>query len=106
MTFNLELGTWNSKLETRNSKLETMPLPFVILERRDSFAIIRLNRPEKLNALSREMILDLSEVFTNLRNDPDLRAIILTGAGDQAFCAGTDITELTGLDRDSARQVS
>jgi enoyl-CoA hydratase len=81
-------------------------LPFVILERRDSFAIIRLNRPEKLNALSREMILDLSEIFTNFRDDSDLRAIILTGAGDQAFCAGTDIIELAELDKDSAREVS
>lgn len=75
-------------------------------ERRESFAIIRLNRPEKSNALSREMIVTLSDVFTNLESQPDLRAIILTGAGDKAFCAGTDIDELAGLDKDQAREVS
>jgi enoyl-CoA hydratase len=79
---------------------------FIIEERRDSFAIIRLNRPEKFNALSREMILALTNIFKTLGSEPDLRAIILTGAGDKAFCAGTDIAELTGLDKDQARAVS
>ena len=83
-----------------------MDSPFIITERRDSFVIIRLNRPEKLNALSREMILNLSDTFTNLESQADLRAIILTGAGDQSFCAGTDISELAQLNQDDARTVS
>ena len=83
-----------------------MSSEFIITERRESFAIIRLNRPEKFNALSREMILALSEIFTNLESQPHLRAIIFTGTGDQAFCAGTDITDLAGLDKDRAREVS
>jgi enoyl-CoA hydratase len=52
------------------------------------------------------MILALSEFFTNLESEPDLRAVILTGAGDRSFCAGTDITELANLDEDRAREVS
>ena len=83
-----------------------MDSTFVIAERRDSLEFVCLNRPEKLNALSREMILALSDVFKNLKSQSDLRAIILTGAGSKAFSAGTDITELTGLDRDRAREVS
>jgi enoyl-CoA hydratase len=79
--------------------------PSLSFEQRDSIAIVRLNRPEKLNALSREMILALSEVFKNIEANLDLRAIILTGAGDKAFSAGTDISELTGLDKDRAREV-
>lgn len=79
---------------------------FIITERRNSVAIIRLNRPEKLNALSREMILALSEIFSNVQSQPDLRAIILTGAGDRAFSAGTEISELTRLHVDEARGVS
>src|SRR2546425_503963 len=75
-------------------------------ERRETFAIIRLNRPDKFNALSREMILALGEVFTNIESQPDLRAIILTGAGDKAFCAGTDITNLTQLTTIQAREVT
>lgn len=83
-----------------------MDSPFVITERRGSFAIIRLNRPEKLNALSREMIVALKHIFTNLGGQPAFRAVILTGAGDKAFSAGTDITELADLDKDRAREVS
>lgn len=75
-------------------------------ERRESFVIIRLNRPEKFNALSRQMIGDLSEIITNLKSQPDLRAIILTGVGEQAFSAGTDITELSNLTTTEAREVS
>ena len=83
-----------------------MDSSFVEVERRDSFAIARLNRAESRNALSSEMILALSEIFTSLRSQPEQRAIILTGVGDQAFCAGTDIKELTELNKDRARQVS
>lgn len=78
----------------------------IITERNDSFKIIRLNRPDKFNALSREMILALSDTFKNIDDDRDLHAIILTGAGDRSFCAGTDIAELTQLDQDCAREVS
>lgn len=78
----------------------------VSFEQRESVAIISLNRPEKLNALSGEMILALSDAFTIVKAKSNLRAIILTGAGDKAFSAGTDIGELTGLDDGRAREVS
>jgi enoyl-CoA hydratase len=69
--------------------------PSVIIERNDSFAIIRLNSTDELNELSQEMIVAIADNFTYLESQPALRAIILTGAGDQAFCAGTGITKLT-----------
>ncbi|HEV7680609.1 MAG TPA: enoyl-CoA hydratase-related protein [Pyrinomonadaceae bacterium] len=80
-----------------------MSSPFIFLKQIDSVQIIQLNRPEKLNVLSSEMIRDLSELFANLNSQSDLRAIILTGAGDKAFCAGTDITD---LDQDRAPEIS
>jgi enoyl-CoA hydratase len=80
--------------------------PAFSFEQRDSIAIIRLTRPEKLNALSGEMILALSEVFKNIESNLDLCAVIITGAGDKAFSAGTDISELSGLDKNRAREVS
>ena len=83
-----------------------MDSAFVSEERRESFVIVRLNRPEKFNSLSLEMILNLSEIFTNIESQSDLRAIVLTGAGDRSFCAGTDISGLGGLDKDGAREVS
>jgi enoyl-CoA hydratase len=71
-----------------------MPSEFIRHERYESTAIVRLDRPEKLNALSAEMIASLSTVFANFKQQSDLRAVIVTGEGEQAFCAGTDIFEI------------
>jgi enoyl-CoA hydratase len=71
-----------------------MTLQPVTLERTSLFAILRLNRPEKLNALSNEVFAAFNEHLDHLETDRNLRAVIITGAGDRAFCAGTDIAEL------------
>jgi enoyl-CoA hydratase len=81
-------------------------MPLIEYEPSNAVAVVRLNRPEKLNALSREMIRELSNLFTNLNSQPDLRAIILTGTGDKAFCAGIDITEQPGVGDDQALEIS
>ena len=78
----------------------------VTLERRDSIAIIRLNRPEKLNALLEEMLDELRATFKQLENDRDVRAVILTGIDERAFCAGADIASLAGLNETDAADVS
>ena len=83
-----------------------MDSSLIATERKGSVEIIRLNRPEKFNALSREMIFALSDTFKNLENDIELRAVILTAAGDHAFCAGTDISELVELEPGDAEAVS
>lgn len=70
-----------------------MDSSLVIIERKHSFAIIRLNLSEESNGLSRETIVTLRQAFENLENQPDLRAIILAGPGDGAFSAETDIAE-------------
>lgn len=87
---------------------ESMDSSLVIVEQKDALAIVCLNRPEKFNALTRKMIVGLTEIFANLNNQPDLRAIILTGAGEKAFCAGTDIGELSavGSETTGAREAS
>jgi len=71
----------------------------ITVERRDSYLIIRLNRPDQFNTLSLEMILALSDIFKSLDSEPTLRTVILTGTEDQAFCAGLDTTELAGPNR-------
>ena len=78
----------------------------IITDRRESIAIVTLNRPEKLNALSRESIAALSEAFKSFENDQELRVVILTGAGDRAFSAGTDLSELIQVDAIDARSVA
>lgn len=79
---------------------------FVRSELNDGVAILRLNRPEKLNALSGEMIRELSDKLKQLEGDEALRVVILTAEGDQAFCAGTDISELADLTEANAIKVS
>ena len=67
-----------------------------ILERNDknSVAYILLNSPETLNSLSDEMLAALTSEFENLRNDTQIRAVVLSGAG-KAFCAGHNLKEMT-----------
>ena len=78
----------------------------VTFELHDSIAVVRLDRPEKLNALTREMLLELGEAFGRIEGERDIRAVILTGAGDRAFSAGTDISELAAMDIDEAWQAA
>src|SRR6266576_738496 len=81
-----------------------MNFPLIVIERSNSVATIRLKRPEKSNALSREMVLSLSDIFTNLESEPDIRAVVLTGT--EVFCAGTDIAELAELTTIEASEAS
>jgi len=64
----------------------------LLVDKEDRIAIVTLNRPKVLNALCRQMILDLMAVLDALAADTDTRAVILTGAG-RAFCAGLDLAE-------------
>ncbi|WJH37716.1 enoyl-CoA hydratase/isomerase family protein (plasmid) [Aliirhizobium terrae] len=56
-------------------------------------ATIRINRAEKLNALTLAMYDDLGRAFAEANNDTGVNAVVLTGAGDRAFCVGADLTE-------------
>lgn len=77
-------------------------LLMVTFKVQDSIAVISLERPEKLNALTAEMLSDLSRAFERIEQAREIRAVILTGAGERAFSAGTDIGELAGLDGQGA----
>ena len=71
-----------------------LPVLFVI---KNSVAVITLNRPEKYNAINRQMALLLQNMLDECAADKKVRAIYLTGSG-KAFCAGQDLSELTGDD--------
>jgi enoyl-CoA hydratase len=71
-----------------------------ILVERDAaekIAVVTVNRPEKLNALNLTVLKELNAAFDELEADPEVRAIIMTGAGARAFIAGADIAELNAL---------
>lgn len=65
---------------------------------KDGIAIVTVNRPEKLNALNDQTLDELEAVFTRIRDAAEVKAVILTGAGEKAFVAGADISELAKLD--------
>ena len=69
----------------------------ILSERIDAVALITLNRPDKLNALSYGLMRELDEELTRLEDDDGIKAVILTGAGDKAFSAGADIHEMADL---------
>jgi enoyl-CoA hydratase len=69
----------------------------VTLTRRDEFALLTLDRQEALNALSFAILEDIAAAFDEAAN-MDIRALLITGAGPKAFCAGADIKELRGRD--------
>lgn len=65
----------------------------VLTERRGGIALLILNRPEALNSITRELARGVAGGLIALDADPDVRGIVLTGAGDRAFCAGVDLKE-------------
>lgn len=75
----------------------------LLLENLDSIAVVKINRPDKLNALNSETMENLKNIFTELQNDDETSVIILTGSGEKAFAAGADISELSKLDEISGK---
>jgi enoyl-CoA hydratase len=71
-----------------------LTLENVLYEKKGDIAYVTLNRPKVLNALNTPTWRDLRTAFEDLRDDPMVRGAILTGAGDKAFIAGADISEL------------
>ncbi|MDN3658947.1 enoyl-CoA hydratase-related protein [Ferruginibacter paludis] len=63
---------------------------------------ITINRPDKLNALNKDVFADLDNVIDEIQNNPSIKSAIITGAGNKAFVAGADITEFNGLDKAGA----
>lgn len=71
---------------------------FIKTEETDNIGIITLNRPDVLNAWHKPMRDEIAEALENYENDQAIRAIILTGSGDRAFCAGQDFGEAKTFD--------
>ncbi len=78
----------------------------LIIEIKNSIAILSINRPEKLNALNGETLSELKIAFTELKNDENVKVIIMTGKGEKAFIAGADIAELNKLNMISGKEFS
>jgi len=68
----------------------------ILLDRMGRIARITINRPDKLNALNIKTRQETAEALDELRNDDEIRVVIITGAGEKAFVAGADINEFAG----------
>lgn len=69
----------------------------VLYEKRGHVAIVTLNRPEARNAINPEVVVRLARAWEQVRDDDDIRAAVVTGAGDRAFCSGADLGQLIPL---------
>jgi len=75
----------------------------VKLVRRGAVAVLQIDREARRNALSRETLLAFGRLGRECVADPEVRAIVITGAGDKAFCAGADLKERQGMTADDVR---
>ena len=77
-----------------SSPTTALTLANVLYEKKGAIAYVTVNRPKVLNALDSPTWKDMRTAFEDARNDVTVRGVILTGAGDKAFIAGADISEL------------
>jgi enoyl-CoA hydratase len=83
-----------------------MTYKFIIYEKSEGVATIMLNRPEALNAFSKESVEEVLQALEDAKNDENTRVIVLTGAGEKAFSAGADIKAMVGMNALKARELS
>lgn len=78
----------------------------LLTEHKDHTFIIRLNRPDVLNALKRELMEELLHAVEHITQNDDIKGVLITGAGDRAFAAGADISEFQALTPEEAVKMS
>jgi len=81
-----------------------MTTQFLTCDIDNHIALVTINRPDKLNALNAEVKNEMESLFTDLKSNDDVYVVILTGAGEKSFVAGTDISELLDLNEDSGKE--
>lgn len=74
----------------------------ILYTKENGISIITLNRPDKLNAITRDMLIDLSEIIRETIQDDDVKGVIITGNG-RAFCSGTDVSNLGRTPQEEAK---
>ena len=78
----------------------------LLLDKGDGIATVTINRPAALNALNTETLRELEAAVTAMGGDPEVRVLIITGAGGKAFVAGADIAVMQGMDPAAARELA
>jgi len=81
-----------------------MYAPTLLVDNCDGICTLTLNRPEAMNSLSMELLGALHGALDEIAFDPQVRCVLVTGAGDKAFCAGADLKERAGMDENQVRR--
>ena len=81
-----------------------MEQPLVLEDRSGQTRILTLNRPEIMNSFNFAMLRELGAKVESFQWDPEVRVIVITGAGEKAFCAGADLKERATMPEDLVRQ--
>ena len=79
-------------------------MALITTSKTDGICTVKINRPEKLNAMNMDAAKELTEVFENLGKDDSVKVIILTGEGDKAFSAGADIEYMSKISADESEE--
>jgi len=79
-------------------------MSLVTTSKSDGICTVKINRPDKLNAMNMDVAKELVEIFENLGKDDDVKVIILTGEGDKAFSAGADIEYMSKISPDESEE--
>ncbi len=74
----------------------------IVLNIENGIAVLTINRPDSLNALNKQVIVDLAEAVSSIEADSTIRCVIVTGSGEKAFVAGADIKEIDQLESSDA----
>jgi enoyl-CoA hydratase len=83
-----------------------MEFKYIVHEKSEGIATITLNRPEALNAFSKDVVEEVLLALEDVSNDETVRVVVLTGAGEKAFSAGADIKSMVGMTALKARELS
>ena len=73
-------------------------MKYIQLEPQGDIAILRINRPEALNAMNLDVLSELSKMIDIIAADGSIKAVVITGAGERSFCAGADISYMVNID--------
>lgn len=78
----------------------------IISEKKDGVCLLTINRPDKLNALNKNTIAEISHCISTCALDDQIKVIIITGSGEKSFVAGADISEFAHFDKENGKKLS
>src|SRR5690242_1282921 len=91
------MGKTQSRQGLISSEVWNLTMSLVNVSKSDGICIIKINRPDKLNAMNMEVASDIIKVFKEIESDDSVKVVILTGEGDKAFSAGADIAYMSTI---------